>query len=126
MKEKSNEHGAHESEPMTYVEAKKVHDARKAAYESLAVRYGKAKAPGDFVPVEYLDVELPEGVYNYNTVSRCKGLMVCAENDKGVYEYPAGLMAWGGGIPESAYVSKEDLEKPIWRAVSRMEDYSDW
>lgn len=51
--------------------------------------------------------------------------MIAAQNTKGVYEYPAGLMAWGGGIPEEAYVSEEDLNKDNWGILSRKETY-DW
>lgn len=106
---------------MIYSEAKELQKQREKAWDDYYEKCGKPtlKAFEDCV------LNAPDDVFNYNIISRYNGVMIAASNDKGVYEYPSGLMAWGGGIPEEAYVSDDDLNKDVWQVLSRKETY-DW
>lgn len=62
---------------------------------------------------------------NRHIITRSGGVFCVAENDSGVYEYPSGLLAWSGGIPESAYVPQDILESATWE-VKAIKDNYDW
>jgi len=66
----------------------------------------------------------PIDIFNVNSIYRIAGMSV-AECPKGIYEYPSGLMAWGGGIPEEAFLSQDDLEADYWKVKSIKDDF-DW
>lgn len=106
---------------MIYSEAEELLKTRQQAWNDHYEKCGKPtlKAFEDCV------LNAPDDVFSYNVISRSGGVMIAASNDKGVYEYPAGLMAWGYGIPEEAYVSDDDLSKDVWQVLSRKETY-DW
>jgi hypothetical protein len=106
---------------MTYKEARAIADERKASWEAYYESQGKPVLD----EYEKCIKNAPEGIFNQNVVSRAKGAMIAAENDGRVYEYPSGLMAWGYGIPEEAYVSEVILNEPCWEVISRR-DTLDW
>lgn len=105
---------------LTYLEAKQLCDQLTQSWDD----YYKAHGSPAFSAFEELAMNSPDGIYSYNSVTRCPGFRV-AENDGRVYEFPAGLMAWGDGIPEEAYLSDDILEKKLWMVISRRETY-DW
>lgn len=105
---------------MTYSEALELQKQRQVAWDNYYEQCGSSA--GD---LEQCVQNSPEDIFNYNVISRCNGIMLAASDDKGVYEYPTGIMAWGYGIPEEAYVSEECLNEDTWNVISRKETY-DW
>ena len=106
---------------MIYSEALELNKTRVKAWDDYYTQCGNPVLD----EFEYCVLTSPEGLFSYNVISRCSGVMIAASNDKGVYEYPSGLMAWGYDIPEEAYVSDDDLNKDVWQVLSRKETY-DW
>jgi hypothetical protein len=106
---------------MTYLEAVQLKKQRDAEWDAYYNEQGRPTC-NDY---EKCINESPENIFNYNVVSRFNGAYIATDNDKGVYEYPAGLLAWGYGIPEDAYVAQEFLEQDIWEVFSLKETF-DW
>lgn len=109
------------SEKMTYHQAKKLKNEMDDAWDSYYENCGKPTLDG----FENCVKNAPENVFNCNKITRTNGVMVTGENNKRVFEYPSGLLAWGFDIPSEAYVSDAELNNDIWSVVSIKETF-DW
>jgi len=106
---------------MTYEEAKALASERTAAWNAYYESQGKPTL-NDY---EKCIENMPEDITNYNIITRSKGMMIAAESNGRVYEYPCYILAWGYGIPEEAFLSEDILKAPCWEVISRRETY-DW
>jgi hypothetical protein len=107
---------------MTYYQAE---EHAKKLRETYAAMYEAAGKPAFKEYDEFIN-GLPDGVYNVNFVQRNPMYNVGKTQDGKAYEYPIGIMAWGFGIPEDAYLTESELNEDVWYVNSKRLTYEDW
>ena len=105
----------------TFHEAQKIAQDRHEIYQKAFEDAGK---PGYRDYEDFLN-SLPDDVCNVNLVQR-HPFYIIAKGTERYYEYPAGLMCWGGEIPEEAFIDESILSEPVWAVVSYKRDFSEF